>query len=374
MKSIILICIIFGICHSLNAQITSVKFYLEDGSYKIFELNEIQNLSFTQNAINSILNVYHDKTNSSSIVTSIIDTMKFEINENDKLVLKIYTKEKTKTFVLNEIDSIVCRTMPKSYIPVELIPAGEFIMGNTGEYVGDTTEFPIHKVTLNKSFYIGKYEVTQVQWTAVMGEHVFYYIGDNMPVHTLCWNEVIEYCNKLSEIDGLEKCYTINMNSAKKLTDNRVTVSIDWSKNGWRLPTEAEWEYACKAGTNSDYYNGNLLVEKSCSQLDINLDKSAWYCTNHSVEKHLSNVGLKQPNNFGLYDMLGNVYEMCWDWWNYKYTGDETNPTGPASGFFKTVRGGSTEKYACFCRSSHRYMQTTYQEFNVTGFRVCRNN
>jgi formylglycine-generating enzyme required for sulfatase activity len=238
-----------------------------------------------------------------------------------------------------------------SSISVVLISSGNFQMGNTGNYSGFSSEKPIHTVILTKSFYMSKYEITQSQWKAVAGTDPSYFKGDNLPVENVCWYEAIDFCNKLSEKENLEKCYIINMNGATYLCDNRVTVTCDWSKKGWRLPTEAEWEYACKAGSTSDFFNGQLS-KPNCTPLDNNLNTVGWYCYNSSNKTHP--VGAKEANDFGLFDIYGNVWEWCWDWYS-TYSSDLVNdPTGPSIGTYGIMRGGSWTDYACYCRSSYR--------------------
>ncbi len=261
----------------------------------------------------------------------------------------------------NELDFVVEGEKITENIQTVLIPAGTFQMGNTGKYLtyyeDVEDEFPVHTVTITKPFYIGKYEVTNKQWEAVMGPQNYHYQTNYSvrPVE-LQWIRSIEFCNKLSEKDGLTKCYTI---------DND-TVICDWNANGWRLPTEAEWEYACKAGTTTDFYNGDL---EELWTGDKNLNKIAWYSYN---TVHFEAVGLKEPNAFGLYDMLGNLSEWCWDYYGEYNEDPIIDPKGAIYYPGHVYRGGACHSMAVEARSSKRYH--TSQIFNTSvGFRVVRN-
>jgi formylglycine-generating enzyme required for sulfatase activity len=261
-------------------------------------------------------------------------------------------------------DDPVKPTTPSSIVESVLIPAGTFQMGNTGAFSASYTddEKPVHTVTLTKSFYMGKYEVTQSQWKTVMGTDPSGFKGDNLPVEQVSWYDAVEFCNKLSEKDGLTKCYTIN----------GTDVTCNWSSNGWRLPTEAEWEYACKAGTTTDFYSG-ILTYPDSSPLDANLDKIGWYWGNSDSTTHP--VGQKQANAFGLYDMSGNVWEWCWDWWSSTYYNNTTvtDPKGPIGADFRVCRGGSWDYDAYRCRSASRnYFYPGNRNDNSVGFRVVR--
>ena len=189
-----------------------------------------------------------------------------------------------------------------------VIPKGEFTMGAL-EDDGDAydSEKPRHKVTLTRDFLMGKYQVTQALWDSVMGSNPSYSKGANRPVEYVSWFDVVEFCNKLSEREGLEPAYTINGDD----------VTCNWNAKGYRLPTEAEWEYSARSGQRFKYSGSN------------NVDEVAWYDDNSGSETHP--VGLKKPNGFGLYDMSGNVYEWCWDRFGGYSSGSQTDPTGPDS-------------------------------------------
>lgn len=251
------------------------------------------------------------------------------------------------------------------------VPGGTFTMGDTRGYVN---ELPTHTVTLN-SFYIGKYEVTQAEYSQYMQPgsswRSDYGLGDNYPAYYVSWYAILKYCNLRSMAEGLIPCYTINgsTNPANwgavptDYNDAWDAAICDWNANGYRLPTEAEWEYAARGATNNpDYlYSGSD---------DINA--VAWYESNSGQISHP--VGTKTPNGIGTYDMSGNVYEWCWDWYGYGHysSSPQNNPTGPASGSSRVLRGGGWINSAYYCRVANRdYNYPSYSGGDI-GFRLCR--
>jgi formylglycine-generating enzyme required for sulfatase activity len=253
---------------------------------------------------------------------------------------------------------------------------GTFQMGQPG-FVA-----PVHSVTLTRGFYMGIYPVTQEQYQAVMGANPSAFSADpavgeeqtRRPVENVNWYHAIAFCNRLSILQGLNPVYTITgMNntdpdawlySAVPTADNATwdAVTVNWNANGYRLPTEAEWEYACRAVTTTPWYTGDTA--------DAALDAAAWYSVNSNSRTH--EVGLKTPNAWGLYDMMGNVFEWCWDW-RAAYTADvKTDPRGPASGTFRVVRGGSWIHTTEALRSAYRNDATPSDRINTLGFRVVR--
>jgi formylglycine-generating enzyme required for sulfatase activity len=240
-----------------------------------------------------------------------------------------------------------------------LIPYGTFQMGNTGTYSGENAEMPLRSVIISRDFMMSTYEITQKQYEEVMGTNPSSFKGDSLPVETVSWYDAVEYCNKLSEMEGLEKCYS----------GSGSTIVCDWNATGYRLPTEAEWEYAAKAGTRTDFYSGNLTNEY-CRAIDANLEKIGWYCGNENFKTQ--KVGKKAPNDFGLYDMSGNVSEWCWDWYAAYTDKPETDPKGPAMGSDRVNRGGGWNNFANYCRSAFRLYDYVYGSYNALGFRVVR--
>ncbi len=238
-----------------------------------------------------------------------------------------------------------------------LIPAGPFSLGNTGSYEGEYDEKPPVTIIISKPFYISKYEITQQQYKAVMGNNPSEFKGDDLPVEQVSWYDALNFCNRLSQSEGLTPCYTIN----------GTKVTSDFEANGYRLPTEAEWEYAAKAGTKTDFYSGKLTYSGN-SPIDPNLDKIAWYSANSSNATHP--VGQKTPNAFGLYDMSGNVWEWCWDRYA-EYPSKETKDyQGPEIGTYRVYRGGGWRNLAWYCRSTNRDRNYLDDKNNSLGFRV----
>lgn len=231
-----------------------------------------------------------------------------------------------------------------------LVRGGTFRMGSAN---GDDDEKPVHSVTVS-SFYISKYEVTQAEYEAVMEKNpsnTSHGIGDNSPVNQVSWNEAVEFCNKLSLKEELTPVYSGSGNN----------ISMNVNANGYRLPTEAEWEYAARGG------NSSLGYTYSGSNTIGNV---AWYSSNSG--KKVNPVGGKQANELGLYDMTGNVWEWCWDWYGNYSSGSQTDPTGKSSGSGRVDRGGSWYLNASYSRSAHRNnLPPSFRNRNI-GFRLVR--
>lgn len=261
------------------------------------------------------------------------------------------------------------------------IPAGTFTMGSpVGEIGRDSPSDELqHQVTLTEGFWLKETEVTQAEWTALMGNDPSYWVttcGPNCPVEMVAWWDVLAYCNALSVNQGFTPCYTLtgctgtpgardyNCASAERHTDC----------TGFRLPTEAEWEFAARAGTTTALYLGNL-TETGCEKtlLDPLLDTMGWYCGNSGDIKHP--VAQKTPNAWGLYDMSGNVWEWVWDWYGGTYEdAPQTDPSGPATGDTRVFRGGAWFAHAQFCRSAQRFTYEPAVHNNSLGFRPVKVN
>jgi sulfatase modifying factor 1 len=223
---------------------------------------------------------------------------------------------------------------PATGIELILVKGGCYQMGDTfGD--GDSDEKPVHEVCVD-DFYIGKFEVTQGQWKAIMGNNPSHFssCGDNCPVEQVSYNDIQEFINKLNQRSGGGK---------------------------YRLPTEAEWEYAARSGGKSEKYSGGNDV-----------DSVAWYSSNSGSKTHP--VGQKKPNGLGIYDMSGNVWEWVQDWYdgNYYKNSPRNNPTGPNSGFRRVSRGGSWGSYARLVRAANRGSYTPDDRYNRLGFRLVR--
>jgi len=250
-------------------------------------------------------------------------------------------------------------SVPQGFVRVE---GGTFTMGSPSG--GYDFERPVRQVTVD-SFYMSIYEVTQKEWFDVMGttirqqrdmEDRTLFLrgeGDNYPMYYVSWNEAIEYCNKRSVKEGLTPVYGGSGNN----------ITCSWNANGYRLPTEAEWEYAAKGGGRDP-----LIYTYSGSN---NAGAVAWHVGNSGNSAHP--VGTKAPSSLGLYDMSGNVFEWCWDWYGTYPQGAQTNPLGAASGSYRVLRGGSWSNPAAEqVRSvSRSYLNPDFRNPNV-GFRVVR--
>ncbi|MDT7781309.1 MAG: hypothetical protein QOC99_3821 [Acidobacteriota bacterium] len=240
----------------------------------------------------------------------------------------------------------------RSGIELVYIPPGSFMMGSEN---GEANEKPVHRVTIREGFYMGRYEVTQAQWQAVIGNNPSGFIGDNLPVEQVSWDEAQKFIEKLNAMN-----------------DGFI----------YRLPSEAEWEYACRAGTTGDYAG--------------DLDSMAWYGNNSGRQRldatgiertdhgnyvkrlndndnHTHSVGQKQPNAFGLYDIHGNVWEWCEDWFHDSYAGAPANGSAWLSGGeqkYRVLRGGSWINEANTIRSAFRSWNTPDYLYSINGLRV----
>lgn len=279
-----------------------------------------------------------------------------------------------------------------NFVKLEILPKTPegfvFLEGGTyqrGDEIGDLGygHTPVHQVTLS-SFYMAKYEVTQAEWQSVMTGNnnnisttPSNFTGNSLrPVDNISWYGILVFCNRKSISEGLIPVYCI---SGSTNSDSWGTVPVDsnstwdavtcnWSANGYRLPTEAEWEYAARGGAQS---NGYLYSGSN------NINDVAWYYGDSDYTTHP--VGTKTPNELGLYDMSGNVWEWNWDWFGNCYTADaQTNPTGAASGYTRVFRGGDyylSYNGLKYCRVAFRnyyyYYIPPYDE-NGIGFRLAR--
>ncbi|MHC6202129.1 SUMF1/EgtB/PvdO family nonheme iron enzyme [Breznakiellaceae bacterium SP9] len=267
------------------------------------------------------------------------------------------------------------RPIPDNFVRIQ---SGTFTMGSPANEAGRySDEGPQHQVTVS-AFSIGKYEVTVANFRTFVqatgyktdaetsggasvwagGDLVmkadanwknpYFTQTENSPVICVSWNDAVNYCNWKSRQEGLTPAYTISGTS----------VSWNRSANGYRLPTEAEWEYACRAGTTTPYSSGSLV------------DNAGWYDSNSGGKTH--SVGTKQANAWGLYDMHGNVYEWCWDWFGDYSSGVQTDPVGTASESYRVLRGGSWYSNAAYLRSANRGYSAPADRGGTLGFRVVR--
>jgi formylglycine-generating enzyme required for sulfatase activity len=237
-----------------------------------------------------------------------------------------------------ELAPLVLHLAADPGIKLVRVLAGTFLMGSP---IGETSRFdnegPLTRVTLTRDFFLGATDVTQGQYEAVMGTNPSFFkaAGKDAPVESVTWNDAMSFCQKLTERER----------AARNLPDGYILT----------LPTEAQWEYACRAGTTGPYAG--------------DLDAMAWYAQNSERTTHP--VGAKQPNVWGLYDMHGNVWEWVLDWYGPFPGGSVTDPTGPATGTDRVHRGGSWSNVAADCRSAVRHGDlASNRSSHSLGFRV----
>lgn len=241
-----------------------------------------------------------------------------------------------------------------------LINGSTFTMGSPEEERWRENDETQHQVTVG-NYYIAKYEVAQADYEALMGSNPSSFTGDRLPVEGVSWYDAVRYCNALSSQEGLEAAYTIN---GMEVTWNREA-------NGYRLPTEAEWEYACRAGTTTPFSTGG----------NITVDQANWYSSYPYIEGEGGGAYRRQTvavdefesNSWGIYNMHGNVSEWCWDYYGEYGAQAQDNPAGPQSGRNRVMRGGGWYDYAKHVRSAYRSaMPADYIDYKI-GFRVARN-
>ncbi len=266
-----------------------------------------------------------------------------------------------------------------------LVTGGTFQMGSAD--TGFSDEQPVHQVGV-ASFYMDTTDVTQANFQQLMGFNPSYYSGDPLrPVETVTWFDAVLYCNVRSKENNFDTVYsytslkldtvyypTLTTDSVKMDTGKTCLgmegLAINYAKNGFRLPTEAEWEYACRAAGTTDFYWGRNyppITQADTFAIDSN---AVWYV--NSTNGTTQPVAGKRRNAFGLYDMAGNVWEWCNDWYG-SYTGEsQTSPGGPGTGISRVLRGGSWSDLDPFLRSANRYESDPGTRSGNVGFRCVR--
>ena len=242
------------------------------------------------------------------------------------------------------------------YLDLNWIEPGTFTMGSPESEIGGYSDETQHSVTISHGFWIGKYEVTQAQYKAIMKVNPSEFMGADLPVECVTWDDAMEFCKKLTKIEK----------AAGRLPEGYE----------YTLPTEAQWEYACRAGTTTALNSGkNLSAKYECPEMD----EVGWYQYNSGFLDSNGNwtdngktfpVGQKKPNAWGLYDMHGNVYEWCLDWYGDYPASSVMDPQGASTGSFRVIRGGGWISYAYSCRSAYRGYYYPDDRDYCYGFRV----
>jgi len=281
----------------------------------------------------------------------------YDLGAFDLIEMLVIGDERDKTYNLDSLSEAHQDILIAISKRMKRIPAGTFIMG-AAETNQRGFDQPQHKVTLTKDFWVGQFQVTQALWQSVMGSNPSYCIGPGRPVESVTWFDAVQFCNALSERDGFEPAY--------KIKGERVKWRHNGNVNGYRLLTEAEWEYCARGNQDFRYAGSNSASEV------------AWYDTDWAAEvwgptgdvPHV--VGQKDPNGFELYDMSGNVYEWVWDWIGDYSPKDQTNPTGINNAEERGKRGGSADDEPEALEVSSRSGEEPDEDCSSLGFRIAR--
>ena len=276
-------------------------------------------------------------------------------------------------------------TSKSTGLETAIIDAGDFQMGSPLKEPGRRVDEIPHRVRINQPFLLGKHEVTQRQFQQVMAFAPSHFMNtadgkakvlqldtSDFPVERVTWFDAVAFCNRLSKKDGYAPYYKMAnvQHDGNSITQAVLTIE---GGNGYRLPTEAEWEYACRASTIQRFHFGSISNNKKANFIARG---PSFYGTRSKAKSmgRTAKVGSYQPNMWGLYDMHGNVAEWCWDWYarDYYAHADPKNPAGPDGGHHRVLRGGSWLVNEASCRSASRFYLTGDQRKYFAGFRVAR--
>jgi formylglycine-generating enzyme required for sulfatase activity len=275
-----------------------------------------------------------------------------------------------------------------------LIPAGNFQMGDqSNPLVGYSNELPVHAVEVS-AFYMAEHETTKELWDKVRtwglshgytdlaaGNGSYTSKGVNHPVHSITWYDMVKWCNARSEMEGLTPCFTVV--GAIYKTGQNSAVECNFSANGYRLPTEAEWEKAARGGmegknfpwgTDSISHSQANYYSSDFYNYDVSLSRCFHPTYQEGWEPFSSPVGSFEPNAYGLYDMAGNMWEWCWDWYGSYAANSQTDPCGAPTGSDRVVRGGCWGVYPDDCRVADRNIGNPSSSYYGLGFRAARSS